>query len=115
MAEKYPKDTGPSCESKNERDMSSTISTKESIPGRMLVRVKRRRSCSPAEAILLTSTLNIKRAKTDNDDSSTTDKGKSNSEIKIFRFTATLGNEVRDTNTKDLVSKVLEETSSPAW
>ena len=76
-------------------------------PGRMLVRVKRRRSRSPAEALLLTNSINhAKRTKTEDDD-----KTEINSKINIFRFTATLNDKENESNTKELVAKVLEETN----
>ena len=106
--------TETSCQSNNisnilesKEDTNSEVQSKVSTPSQILVRVKRRRSRSPAEALLLTNSLSqAKRSKTDHDDST-----KENSKIKVFRFTATLDDKDKDSSTKELLTKVIEETS----
>ena len=106
--------TETNCQSSNifttlesKEDTNSEVQSKVSTPSRMLVRVKRRRSRSPVEALLLTNSLSqAKRSKTDHGDSS-----KENSKIKVFRFTATLNDKDKDSSTKELVTKVIEETN----
>ena len=64
MEEKDASYNSLSCIDKNVINTQIDSSDKESIRGRILVRVKRRRSRSPAEAILLTENVTqIKRAK----------------------------------------------------
>ena len=80
----------------------------ESKPSPMVMRVKRRISESPAEAILLLDSVSkakrLKTESTNNFNSST--KGKA----RIFRFAATLTNQKYEKNTKDLVFEMLEKT-----
>ena len=64
MEEKDASYNSLSCIDKNVINTQIDSSDKESIRGRILVRVKRRRSRSPAEAILLTENVTqMKRAK----------------------------------------------------
>ena len=64
MEEKDASYNSLSCSDKTEINTQTVSSDKESAQGRILVRVKRRRSRSPAEAILLTENVTqMKRAK----------------------------------------------------
>ena len=64
MEEKDASYNSLTCSDKTEINTQTVSSDKESTPGRILVRVKRRRSRSPAEAILLTENVTqMKRAK----------------------------------------------------
>ena len=107
MAEKSSPNSDLLGESEVQKDKCLTAIKETPTPGRMLVRVKRRRSRSPAEALLLTNSIShAKRTKTEDDD-----KTKIDSKINIFRFTATLNAKENESNTKELVAKVLEETN----
>jgi len=84
----------------------------QSTPGRILVRVKRRRSRSPPEALLLTDNVTpIKRAKIGVSDKCKSMIKDDKLPVKIFRFTATISDDVSKRNTEELITKMLEKTN----
>ena len=84
----------------------------EATPSRVVVRVKRRRSRSPVEALLLTEGVGqSKRAKTGHANDFQTKDNKETSKLKIFRFTATLQDE-KDESTEELVAEMLKKTKA---
>ena len=101
------------CQSKSvTNNIASGSHVKEVIPSRVVVRVKRRRSRSPAEALLLTENIsNIKRAKKGDASDCATNEHGSNAKLKVFRFTATLNDCKREEETEELVTKMLEKTN----
>jgi len=112
MEEKDASYNSLSCIDKNVINTQIDSSDKESIRGRILVRVRRRRSRSPAEAILLTENVTqIKRAKIGDSEKDKINENEDKLPIKIFRFTATLSNDETERNTEELVSKMLSKTT----
>lgn len=101
------------CQSKSAtNNIASGSYVKEVTPSRVVVRVKRRRSRSPAEALLLTENVsNIKRAKKGDASDCVSNEQGSNAKLKVFRFTATLSDCKREEGTEELVTQMLEKTN----
>lgn len=85
----------------------------EKISNRLVLRVKRRRSNSPAEALIITDGVSqVKRAKKGELENKEIDQYNVVNPMKIFRFTATLNGDSQPKSTNELINKVLLQTEN---